>query len=376
MNNKRILIIVVCAASMGIGAGGTYLSNRDKIEFAEKYSLMLETEKFMKETAEVGAPDNPNDAQIINAYLSMYGDPYTYYREVDIYSKDYIENRVNNSAVALGSGFKIYFDENDRLLFSEIIPNLSAAECGFEKNDVITAIDGQNVSEYKDAKKLLGAQDTTVNLTIERNGEKKEISLIRKKESTELNGIKSKMRDNTLCVTFDQMLDSSGTAFENAIKGKNFDSIVIDLRNNGGGDIAVALSIADIFINKADVKFISKSGSEYTRSTEDGVDVDVPIAVIINDNTASSAEILTALLKQNSRTTLVGTRTFGKGIYQSNAIFNGNQLHYTDGYITVGDWECWQGKGIAPDIEVEMDSSLIGTDEDIQLQKALEVLEN
>jgi len=55
-------------------------------------------------------------------------------------------------------------------------------------------------------------------------------------------------------------------------------------------------------------------------------------------------------------------------------MFNGNSLHYTDGYFTVGDWECWQDKGIAPDIEVEMDVDSIGTDDDIQLEKALEIL--
>ena len=67
--------------------------------------------------------------------------------------------------------------------------------------------------------------------------------------------------------------------------------------------------------------------------------------------------------------------TFGKGIYQyDETLSNGGVLHYTAGYYTVGDWECYQGTGIAPDIEVPMDSSLIGTDDDVQLKKCLDLL--
>ena len=74
-------------------------------------------------------------------------------------------------------------------------------------------------------------------------------------------------------------------------------------------------------------------------------------------------------------TIIVGTTTFGKGIFQYVEEFeNGGRLKYTAGYFTVGDWECWQGKGISPDVEVGMDRSLIGTDDDIQLQTAIKLL--
>jgi len=102
----------------------------------------------------------------------------------------------------------------------------------------------------------------------------------------------------------------------------------------------------------------------------------MPMVVITNEKTMSAAEILTALLKQYGEDVkLVGTKTYGKGIFQKEKeLSNGGILRYTAGYITVGDWECYQGKGIEPDYEVEMDSSSIGSDDDIQLKKALKLL--
>jgi carboxyl-terminal processing protease len=148
------------------------------------------------------------------------------------------------------------------------------------------------------------------------------------------------------------------------------------LRNNPGGEISVALSSADPFINKAEVRTRQFDGAVSSQETNDGVDYDVPIVLLVNENTASSAEIFTALLKQYADTTIIGTNTFGKGIYQNYAVFKGNYLQYTAGYTEVGDWETYNEKGIAPDIEIAMDydENIIGTDEDIQLQKAIEIL--
>ena len=100
------------------------------------------------------------------------------------------------------------------------------------------------------------------------------------------------------------------------------------------------------------------------------------VVLLVNNNTASSAEIFTAALKQHIEVTIVGENTRGKGVYQIvNLLDNGDQFKYTAGTYTVGDWECYQGVGIAPDVEVPMDRELIGTDDDIQLKKALELLD-
>ena len=99
--------------------------------------------------------------------------------------------------------------------------------------------------------------------------------------------------------------------------------------------------------------------------------------MLVNENTASAAEIMTALLKNNKQgCRLVGVNTYGKGIFQQEAeLKSGGTVHYTAGKFYVDDRENWNGVGITPDVVVEMDSKLIGTDEDIQLKKAIELLD-
>ena len=138
------------------------------------------------------------------------------------------------------------------------------------------------------------------------------------------------------------------------------------------------MNIADFFGGECYVTFYCYNGEvEKINTTADGDSIDANVIVIVNENTASAAEILSSYLKQQVNAIIVGTNTFGKGVFQQDAkLSNGGNLHYTAGYFTVGDWECWQGKGIAPDIEIAMDydENIIGTDEDIQLQKAIEIL--
>lgn len=143
---------------MGIGAGALYLSKRKQIEFAERYPMMLEIEDFMVNEAGADVPDDPTDDEQINAYLSLYGDKYTYSEKVDITSKEFIADNVNASSSAVGTGFEISFNNEGRLYFSKIIADMPADKQGFKKGDIIVSIDGSEVSEFGDAKALKSAE--------------------------------------------------------------------------------------------------------------------------------------------------------------------------------------------------------------------------
>lgn len=367
---KNILCAVLC---VGVGAGGMYLLNFDKIRFADKYPLMLEIEEFMIEDAGIGAPKNPTDENVINAYLSMYGDKYTFCKNVDVYSKEYILSDVNYSATALGTGFELDFDDDDRAYFSFVDENKPAYEQGIRVGDVILTIGEQEIVEYKNIKKIKGEDKSTVKLLIERDGKEMSIDLLRYHQD-EAEDASAKKIGDILYIDYNSMSVQSGGKIAKFLSENDFNSVILDLRDNGGGDVALPLSVADHFINKADVKSIYHNGDVVVQSTNDGIEYDVPIVVLINENTASSAEILTALLRQYADTKTVGVNSFGKGIFQSQGLYKGNSLQYTDGYIEVGDWECYHEKGIAPDYEVRMKDAHIGTDDDIQLKKAIELL--
>lgn len=154
-------------------------------------------------------------------------------------------------------------------------------------------------------------------------------------------------------------------------------SIVIDLRNNGGGAIGESQNICDRFLKTGVIHCFIDNADDYDFEMGDsGNEIDLPVVILVNGETASASEMMTALFMQNyDNVTVIGTTTYGKGIFQDEKeLSNGGVLRFTNGYYTVGDWECYQDVGIEPDITLEMDESLIGTLSDTQLKKALEIL--
>lgn len=328
---------------------------------------------------------NPNfdykSAEIgkINGYLNGGGDKYTYYFEV--YNADKTEtqtNYVNTAGTAVASGFQIDISEDGNILLTDVTPGLTADKQGLKIGDIITHIDGVSISEqgYENyANKILGKQDTEVNLTVNRDGEIFEILF--RRDNKIFREVEWEMLGDIAYIKISGFHELSAGNMSTAMTEiSGVEKFIIDLRNNGGGQNEYMIQALDYFVDKGEFVTHDYSGEDFVYTTNDGA-VDAPIAVLVNENTASAAEIFTSMCMQYGRNvTTVGTNTFGKGIFQKEEILsNGGKLHYTAGYFTVGDWECWQDVGIAPDITVEMDCGLIGTANDIQFAKALEILE-
>lgn len=374
-NKKTFLLILAFACSAGIGAGGTYLANYKKINFMDRYPLLTELDDFAENVLEVTPPENPSDDAVIDAYFRLYDDKYTVFIPVeDDDTIDYAVNKVNNSETAKNSGFKVRFNENEEPYFSCVISGMPADKQGIQVGDIIKKIDGKAIEKYKNIVKLTGENGKKQTLTLERDGKELELEFVCVTNMEELTGVKSKMYGNTLYISIDSMVDESVSRFKELVGKNNFDSIIIDLRENNGGYTQLSVGIADDFIGKSETVMHSIDGENEVYSTSENIKYDVPIVVLVNENTASAAEILTALLKQYGDAVLVGTTTFGKGIYQDMAIFKGRNIKYTHGYYTVGDWECYHDIGIEPDIEVDMDSGYIGTEHDVQLDEALKLV--
>lgn len=366
-------LILTATVSMAVGAGLMYYKNRKEIGFMKKYPQYLTVEEFMKES-EIGLPTDVTDADQIKSYLTLYNDPYADYKDGATNEEEKITSEINRSPTALGSGFEIAFNEDGQLFIKDVLEGMPAYDQGLKEGDVILSIDDTIIEEFADAKAIKGKEGTTARLIVLRGGSQQEIVMTRYSDSDAAAGVRSRMVDDTLIVEYLDVGQFSAAPFEEAVLENDYNSLIVDLRNNPGGEISVAVQVADHFIDHAEVKLNHYNGSSSNYTTEDGIDIDVPIVLIVNDMTASAAEIFTALLKQNADVTIVGVNTYGKGVFQNRGMINGGDISYTAGTFTVGDWPCWQGVGIAPDIEVKMDPDLIGTDDDIQLQKALEIL--
>lgn len=342
-------------------------------------SIIKECREIIAEKGNPDFDDKSAEIGMINGYLNSGGDEYTYYFES--LNADEIQEQtayINSAGTTKASGFQVDISTDGNILITEITEGLTADKQGLKTGDIITHINGVSISEqgYENyANKILGKQDTEVELTINRDGNVFDMTF--RRDNVLLSDVDGKMLSDIAYIKTSHFGElSAGHMSTTMEEFGNADKFIVDLRNNGGGQNEYMIQAVDYFVDAGDFVMHAYDGSEQVYSTTDGA-VDAPIVVLVNENTASAAEIFASMCKQFGRNvTLVGTQTFGKGIFQREEdLSDGGKLHYTAGYFTVGDWDCWHGIGITPDIVVEMDSALIGTDDDVQLKKAIELLE-
>lgn len=381
LTNKIINSFLALCASAALGAGGMYLYNKEKIKSSDKYSLINECDEFLKSNG-VNLPEG-TDPKIaaLNGYLEAYGDKYTFYSKADR-GENYL-NAMNCTSCLVTCGYKVGLSEKGQIEVVSVTSGSVAEKQGLKTGDIILSIDGEVIAEKgisPTALNLSGKDGTTMKLVIEREGVQMPLDFVRSNDYDKaIQSVNMKLVDDVLYVSLSCFDDFTPALFTGEINeiSDDYNGMIIDLRNNAGGSVGDAVALADRFISKAKVECHFYTGEVQTFETSDSVENDLmPVILLCNEKTASAAEVFAALLKQYGEDVkLVGTTTFGKGIFQRDKeLSDGGNLHYTAGYYTVGDWECYHEIGIKPDVEVEMDSSFIGTDKDIQLEKAYEIL--
>lgn len=354
-------------------------SVKNELEFAEKFKDLSECDNVISEKTFFEADDEAMD-KMINAYLDSACDMFTFYTREDE-MRDYL-NYINEAPSMKKCGFTVNVNSADQLYIDSITENSLAWNQGLRPNDVILAIDETVLAEtgiYNNAEKICGKNETSVALKLKRNNETIELDFMRYTDTSESTiGVTSKKLENDIAyIKIENFNKFTSSKFNSELKNMGeYSSIIVDLRNNFGGDTEASIELSDYFIGEADVTMEYFTGERYVhKTTLDGNEIEKPVVILCNENSASSSEIVTGLLMQyKDNATVVGVNTIGKGCFQKDYVLSNGKLHYTAGYYTVGDWECYDGKGIAPDVEVKMDKELIGTDKDVQLQKAVEIL--
>ena len=319
---------------------------------------------------------------IIKAYVSGLGDPYSeYYTEEEF-------KKIGESAAGSYCGVGIYItkDEKDRgIKILRVIEGGPAEDAGLKAGDIITAINGNEIdlTDFDEASApIMGKEGTKVTVTILRDGVKKDYELTR--SVIEQKYVRYSMLDNNIgYVYLAQFTVSSIEQFENAVsdlKENGAKSIIFDLRDNPGGVLNGAVSILDYLLPEGLIAYVEdKYGNRNDYKSTDGTDeLDIPCVVLVNENSASASELFTGALKDRGYATVVGKKTFGKGIVQSLfALGDGSGLKITVERYFTPNGVCIHGTGIEPDIEVEYDKDKFYEDgTDTQLDAAIEYLEN
>ena len=319
----------------------------------------------------------------IKGYVSALGDPYTTY-----YTKEEMDELMEETTGNyVGIGIYMTLDlENNAIYVVKPMEGSPAEEAGIQAGDLITKVDGKEYSgeELDQASNAIkGEEGTTVKLEILRDGETQELEVERRK--IVVSHIVEKKFDNVGYLLIEDFDGGCAKEFEEKYKeleSQGIDRLIIDLRNNGGGVVDEAVSIADMLLDKDDTILITKDkkGNEEITKSEHNPTITMPVVVLTNVYSASASEILVGALQDNERATIVGTKTYGKGVIQEvDRLNDGSGLKITiEEYYTPNKNEI-NKVGIEPDEEIDLSDEVKeqGTytdEEDNQLQKAIEII--
>ena len=342
-----------------------------KIEILKKY---LENEYY----GEINEDDLTESA--LKGYVAGLGDEYTEYLTEDELEELMIS--VNGNYVGIG----IYMTQNQNGDVIVLLPieGSPAEEANLQTGDIINKVNGIecNGLELTDVSNLVkGEEGTKVNLEIIRDDTVFSVEVERK--TVEIKYIDSKIIDGNIgyieMLGFEENCTVKFKEELNKLKEKGITSLIIDLRDNGGGLVTEAISLSELFVLKGNVilKTYDKDNNEtVTKSTNSNTE-NIKMVVLVNENSASATEIFAGAIQDNKVGTIIGTKTFGKGIMQEiQPLAIGGAIK-----ITIEEFKTPNGNkiheiGITPDIEVENEEDIVEESQDSQLQRAIDFLKN
>lgn len=323
---KRILAILLGAMAASMVAGAAAQAASNKTEIKQNLNIFNSLYKELQ-TNYVDSIDATKS--IRNAIDAMLGqiDPYTEY-----YPEDELDNlRVLSTGEYSGIG-SVIMQRNGRVELSEPQWNSPARKAGLRFGDRIVAIDGDTLPKgyttQQASARLKGQAGSKVRLTIERPYVADSIldfEITRGQIRTNSVPYYGIVRDSIGYIRLTTFDTNSASEVKNAVvalkKDPRLRAIVLDLRDNGGGLLESATQIVGLFVPKGTevvrTRYRGKNNEKIYKTTQQPVDTDIPLAVLINENTASSSEIVAGALQDLDRAIVVGNRSYGKGLVQS-----------------------------------------------------------
>ena len=352
-------------------------SHVQKIEYLEK----LIDQEYL------GEVDNDEMAEGVYAGLVYgLGDVYSRYYTAD----EYAQETASTDGAYAGIGVSIQKNKNGGVQIAECYEGGPGAEAGLQTGDVITAINDTDVTdmELSDVVSMIREnKDKTVVLTVLRENEDSSREISVDVTDVELPSVSGEMIDeSTGYIQITQFTGVTPQQYKDTfaeLKDKGMERLVIDLRDNPGG---LLTSVCDILREILPEGLIVYTEDKYGNREEETCDgknkLDMPLAVLVNENSASASEIFAGAVQDHGVGTIVGTTTYGKGVVQElRQLSDGSAVKLTVSNYYTPNGNSINKVGIKPDVEVKLASVLLNKDEitheeDNQLQKALNVIEN
>lgn len=383
--------VVGMACTLLIGGGG--LKVYDVLESNERNQgavtdSFVQKAKYIEDTVKESYTGEVDDTEMeeymYKGMMASLGDPYSAYYT----SEEYEELTTETTGSYEGIGVVMQQDaETGEVKVVRCYEGAPGAEAGLQPEDVLIQVNGESVSgmELSEVVDKVKSSQDTAHLTIAREGESEYLEIDVPLEEVNIPVVNHEMLEDQIgyiaLYEFTEQTESQYQAAFEDLESQGMERLIIDVRNNPGGLLTSVCDILEDILPEGLIVYTEdKDGNreEYTCSGEN--ELEIPLAVLVNGNSASASEIFAGAIQDYGTGTIVGTTTFGKGIVQSLIPFtDGSAIKTTTAKYYTPSGRCIHGTGIEPDIAVELDEGLeqetsIPHEQDNQLQKAIETV--
>ncbi|MDO8516362.1 MAG: S41 family peptidase [bacterium] len=358
--------------------GVANMDNKTSADFStfwEAWSLV--SDNYLKNKS---VSDQTKVYGAIRGLVGSLGDPYTEFFNPDENKKFQADVRGNFSGIGAEIGMR-----KDQIVIIAPLKDSPAERAGVKAGDYILKVDSSSTDSMTvdDAVgHIRGEEGTNVTLNLFRDGWDKPRDFTITRQKIEVPTIDLKMKEGNIAHiqmysfnanTEDLFLEALIDASKEGAQG-----IVLDLRNNPGGYLDVAVSLAGWFLPEGSV-VVSEEGKDGERislkSTGSGKLANFPLVILINEGSASASEILAGALRDNAKIKLIGKQSFGKGTVQElETLHDGSSIKMTIAHWVLPNGTILENEGLKPDYEVELSDEDVKNEKDTQLDKAIEVL--
>lgn len=321
------------------------------------------------------------DDMAVRGYVAGLGDKYSMYYTKQEFDELNAEMKGNYK----GIGIEVAVDDEGYIQVLKAYKNAPASEAGMQAEDRIVKVDktevnGDNFDLAIDMIKGVGkyGKNDTMTITVRRGEKLLDLKVTRREVVAQ--SVETKMLSGNIgYIALSSFMEESDEDFikeTNSLISKGAKSLIIDLRNNGGGMLDTVVNISDFLLPEGKILTIKGKESEPVVFSSEESCIDIPICVLINGNSASASEVLAGALKDHSKATIVGETSYGKGVVQTlYPLSDGSGIKLTTAKYYTPSGECIDQKGIKPDKTVEMELTkaldLYSLDEDVQLKEAM-----
>lgn len=314
-------------------------------------------------------------------------DPYSRYYTKEQYEE--ANSRIQGEYVGIGVVMQMGSDQVVRI--AECYENSSAAEAGILPEDVLLAINGTSIEGMalsEVSQMIKTTKEESVVLTISREGEEEPLDITVQVRNIEVTSVSYKMlEDEVGYLKIASFTHVSSQQYQNAmedLKAQGMKRLIVDLRDNTGGLLDAVCEILNEILPEGLIVYTEdKNGSRSEKTCDGEHPLDIPLVVLVNENSASASEIFAGAVQDHKVGTIVGTVTYGKGVVQTTKVFqDGSALKLTISHYYTPNGNDIHGVGILPDVEVELPEASVekwnqgeelSLEEDTQLTKALEI---